>query len=111
MALPLAGLGVTETRAGMGDGSMKWGRLGSGKGVTLEVNFGIWEASRQVWEAGRRRYSQSRRPAWKKGQVLQGVGVGQITGKPSPGAAIISFSEPFLWTRHESEKVPTPYLS
>lgn len=28
-----------------------------------------------------------------------------------PGAAIISLSELFLWTRHESEKVPTPYLS
>lgn len=81
MALPLAGLGVMETRAGVGDGWVKWGRLGSGKGVSLEVSFGIWKASRQVWEAGRRRDGQSRRPAWKKGQVLQGVGVGQIIGK------------------------------
>ena len=28
-----------------------------------------------------------------------------------PGAAIISLSELFLWTRHESEKVPAPYLN
>lgn len=73
----------------MGDGWVKWGRLVFGKGVTLEVSFGIWEASRQVWEAGRRRYGQSRRPAWKKGQVLQGVGVGQDM---IPGVAIRSFS-------------------
>ena len=59
MALPLAGLGVTETRAGVGDGWVKWGRLGSRKGVNLVVSFGIWEASRQVWEAGRRRYGLS----------------------------------------------------
>ena len=107
MALPLDGLGVTETKAGVGDGWVKWGRLVSGKGVTLEVSFGIWEASRQVWEAGRRRYGQSRRPAWKKGQVLQGVGVGQDM---IPGVAIRSFSALFMWTTHESEKVPTPYF-